>query len=149
MRLSLGCGEIRHGNTIHVDNNANAKPDVLHDLNIRPWPFADGEFKEVIAEDIIEHLDSAFGMVEEAYRVLEPNGVLRIRTPHYSHINSWIDPTHKWHLTEYSFDYFDPETMLGGKYGYYTNCKFKIVRREISGGNVLIDLKKCIEGCEG
>ncbi len=142
MRLSLGCGEIRHDNTIHVDINDRANPDVVHDLDVIPWPFEDGEFSEVIAEDVVEHMDSVVAMVQEAWRVLEPGGVLKIRTPHFNHINSWIDPTHKWHLTEHSFDYFDPDTFLGGKYSYEYATKFKIEEKTIGGGNIHISMRK-------
>lgn len=143
MRLSLGCGEVRFEDAIHVDINERSAPDVVHDLNVIPWPWEDEQFDEVIGEDIIEHLDSVVGTVEEAHRVLRTGGVLKLRTPHFQSLNSWIDPTHKWHLTEHSFDYFDPDTGFGQKYAYYSPCKFKITRKHVNrGGNIELEMVK-------
>ncbi len=39
-----------------VDMVAGHNPDVLHDLNLVPWPFADNQFSEVHGYEILEHL---------------------------------------------------------------------------------------------
>lgn len=142
MKLVLGSGEKKHENATHVDIRRSADPDVLLDLNLRPWPFKDGQFSEVVAEDIIEHLDEVVATIEEIHRVLEVGGCVYITTPHFQHPNSWIDPTHKWHLTEHSFDYFDPSTVWGSKYAYYSRCKFTIKEKRISGGNIVLRMVK-------
>lgn len=142
MRLILGCGEKRYEAGLHVDIRLTSATDLLLDLNKIPWPLETEAFEEVIAEDIIEHLSDVIKTVEECYRVLKPGGSLRIITPHYMHENSWIDPTHKWHLTEKSFDYFDPSTNFGKKYSFYTTCKFKITHKDISNGNICVIMEK-------
>jgi hypothetical protein len=44
-----------------------------------------------------------------------------IVTPHYSDFGSWTDPTHKWHLTTYSFRYFREDYESS----YYSTARFK------------------------
>lgn len=140
--LVLGCGELKHPGAVHVDVRGNVGADVVWDLNERPWPFKSGEFGEVLAEDVLEHLDEPLPTIEEAHRVMATGASLCITTPHYSHPNSWHDPTHKWHFTEKSFDYFDPTTEWGRKYHYYTHAKFRIEERDVRGGNVVLRMVK-------
>ena len=142
MTLVIGAGEKHHKDATHIDIRESAKPDIVHDLNERPWPIDSESVHYVIAEDIIEHLDDVVSIVEEIHRILEPNGKVYITTAHYMHENSWHDPTHKWHLSEQSFDYFDPDTAWGKKYGYYSDKKFHITHKTVAGGNVVIEMEK-------
>ena len=48
---------------------AETHPDVTHDLNRVPWPFPDGHFRQVLAYDVIEHLDDVRATMEEIYRI--------------------------------------------------------------------------------
>jgi hypothetical protein len=70
--------------------------------------------------DVIEHLENIPRVMEEFHRILEAEGLLRIATPHFSSSNSFVDPTHKWHLSFFSFDYFcerrEPSYYSGAKY---------------------------------
>lgn len=143
-KVILGCGELEYdGICLHVDQ-IRTRPDVfVWDLNQIPWPFENEITEKVIAKDIIEHLDSVIKTVEECHRILKPNGTLEIVTPHKDSENSWHDPTHKWHLTERSFEYFDPNTEFGSKYGFYTNCKFETIHNEIMDDeNIFVVMKK-------
>lgn len=126
--IQLGSGGEKMQGAVNVDNNPASAPDVVHDLNLMPWPFADGAFDYAIMNDVIEHLVNPIKVLEETWRILSPGGTLKIRTPAFSHENSWIDLTHLHHLHPKSLDYFDPETETGAKYGYYTARKFKILR---------------------
>ena len=143
-KVILGCGEIEYEeNCLRIDC-VRTRPDVFKwDLNEVPWPIEDETTKSVVAKDVIEHLDSVIKTVEECHRILKPDGLLEIVTPHKDSENSWHDPTHKWHLTERSFDYFDPNTEFGSKYGFYTDCKFEITHNEITDDeNIFIIMKK-------
>jgi hypothetical protein len=70
--------------------------------------------------------------------VLKAGGVLHVRVPHYQSENTWLDPTHRrgFHLD--SFDYFDPETSWGAKFGFYTQCKWKVGSKQIIDENVVV-----------
>jgi hypothetical protein len=60
--------------------------------------------------------------MEELHRIAKPDAKVTIITPHYSDFQSWNDPTHKWHLTTYSFRYFEPEYESN----YYSIARFKV-----------------------
>ena len=76
------------------------KPDVLHDLNVLPWPFESDFFDEVHAYNVLEHLGrqgdflSFFAHFSEIYRILKPGSFLcAITVPHNSKW-LWGDPGH-------------------------------------------------------
>ena len=57
-RLNLGCGKRPHPEAINHDRYFFfAHVDHAWDLNHLPWPWPAGSFREVIAEDVLEHLD--------------------------------------------------------------------------------------------
>lgn len=96
--LVLGCGTIKYADAeidyTFVDVNDHGFNKVA-DLN-KPWDFAgDEEFDMVIAENILEHLDSYDDAMREIYRVLKKGGCARIVTPHLSSYQVECDPSHK------------------------------------------------------
>lgn len=126
--VNLGSGGEKLKGAVNIDFSAASQPDIVHDLDVFPWPFADGAFDTAIMYDVIEHLEKPIRAIEEAWRILSPGGVLKIRTPSFQHENSWIDLTHRYHLHPKSLDYFDPDKEIGARYSYYTARKFKILR---------------------
>jgi SAM-dependent methyltransferase len=125
--LELGCGRNKHPNAVGIDRIALPGVDVVHDLNRRPYPFEDDSFDEIYAIHVIEHLDSILAVMEEVFRIARPNARVTVITPHHSDAISWQDPTHKWHLNSYSFNYFDPTYHTN----YYTAARFRIRSREV------------------
>jgi len=107
---------------------------VVHNVMNFPWPFDDESASEIRASDLLEHLpthtreyeSTYIKFVEEAYRILEPSGILWIQTPRFDSPNLPIDLGHVKGFHERSMDYFDESTDLGRDYGYYTACKFKV-----------------------
>ena len=59
--------------------------------------------------------------MEEIHRLAKPNAKVVIVTPHYSDCSSWNDPTHKWHLSTYSFRFF----REGYQKSYYSKARFE------------------------
>jgi len=97
-RLILGPG--KHWPKLENDVFCDIRPferiDVVHDLNICPWPFADNDFMHVSAVHVVEHLQSLLNFMNEAWRVLAPGGSLYIETP-LAGVNpdlEFADPTH-------------------------------------------------------
>lgn len=80
MKLHLGCGSQHLTGWINVDIISSA--DVVHDLT-KPLPFENNSIEHIFNEHFIEHLtyDQGKKFLEECYRVLIPNGILRISTP--------------------------------------------------------------------
>ncbi|MCC5637257.1 class I SAM-dependent methyltransferase [Nostoc sp. CHAB 5844] len=126
--LSVGCGLIKsQTGVIRLDISPAVKPDVVWNLNNFPYPFEESEFSEIDCFDVIEHLDDIPKTLEEFHRILQPEGVLKITTPHFSCSNSFVDPTHKYHLSYFSFDYFCEKHNLS----YYSKCSYHIKNRHI------------------
>lgn len=103
--------------------------DAVADLNLTPWPWADESFDLIHASAVLEHLRlSLVESLDECWRILRPGGQLHAKVPYWQHDNSHADPTHRWHFSLRSFDYFDPTTKLGSQYGFYTDRKWKLVK---------------------
>lgn len=124
--LNVGCGGVKLEGTIGIDIRPWPGVDAICDLNKYPWPFKDGTFDKVYCRDIIEHLDDVVKTMQEIHRISKNGAEVIITTPHFSHPNSFRDPTHKWHFTIDSFDYFTKEL----RYPVYTEEKFKIIKKE-------------------
>jgi hypothetical protein len=107
--LNLGCGRKRIAEAVNVDIEASVEPDVVHDLNQRPWPFPDGMFSEVFAYDVIEHCDDVIGVLDEIHRVAADGALVRITVPHFSCVNAFSDPTHKHYFGWSSVQYVTNE----------------------------------------
>ena len=130
--LDVGCGLNKHPDAIGVDRSPRSRADVLCDLDHFPYPFADASFDELRAVHVIEHLSDVIRAIEEFHRLVRPGGRIFLATPHYTDFSSFCDPTHRWHLTSFSFRYFGERH---GGFGYYSPVKL----REISVRVGLLD----------
>lgn len=143
-KLNIGCGKYPQRDAVNLDIIEMEGVDVVWDLNKRPYPFENGQFEEIIAKDILEHLDDILGVMEELWRILKAGGKLLIRVPLAKYPEkAWIDPTHKHVFTMESFDYWDDSTYYGREYGFYTKAKFCVVeRKEHNFGGEFLLIKK-------
>lgn len=117
--LHMGCGDTRIPMALNVDYIATSATDWVYNLEQTPWPLPDEHFQHIEAVDIIEHFVHVIPVVNEMYRVLRPGGTIHIHTTHWQTPNSFTDPSHFHYFTEHSFDYWDPRTFMGSKYGWY------------------------------
>lgn len=110
--LLIGCGNSREKklfapvensewhNLTTLDWSPACKPDVVHDLNVLPYPFIDNEFDEIHAYEVLEHLgrqgDWKFFLDQfaELWRILKPGGMLFGSVPLPSSPWAWGDPSH-------------------------------------------------------
>lgn len=125
--LLLGCGNSRQkkiyfeddsstwSNLTTVDVDPNCGADVVHDLNITPWPFEDSTFDEIHAYEVLEHLGtqgdyiSFFAQFSEIYRILKPNGLLIGTTPSIRSRWVWGDPGHTRYIGPESLMFLDQQ----------------------------------------
>ncbi|MGA2192409.1 MAG: class I SAM-dependent methyltransferase [Nitrospirota bacterium] len=119
--LDIGCGPKKFGPAIGVDIKKHDGIDVVADMIRSPFPFKAGSFDLVVANHFIEHVDDVCSLMMQIHRVLRPGGLAVIRTPYFASPGSFQDPTHKWHLTMKSMDYFveDSPLCLSGLPGYF------------------------------
>src|SRR5690606_13112739 len=85
------------------------------------WPLPSDQFTEVLAHDVIEHLDDVVATMEEIHRVSRDGAVVRITLPHFSSSNAFTDPTHRHYFGWYSFHYFTGEHQ----FSFYTDVRFR------------------------
>lgn len=142
MNVNLGCGETKLQGAVNVDYRKTDAVDVIHDLRKYPWPFEDCQFDNIVAKDIIEHMLEVIPFLDECWRILKPGGHIRIRTTYFMSEQSYRDPTHFHFFTLESFDFFDPDTILGNLYGWYSDRKWKICSRDIDGQETIFKLQK-------
>ena len=76
--LNLGCGRKHIEGTINLDCTPDTQPDVVHNLNLAPWPFADNYFREIQGFDVIEHLQDIVCAMEEIHRIARPGALVRL-----------------------------------------------------------------------
>jgi SAM-dependent methyltransferase len=119
IRLHLGSGRRPQGGFINVDREASASPDVVLDLELTPWPWANESVDEIRAEHVLEHLGHQIcvflAIISEMHRVLIPGGVLRITVPHWRSDSYWGDPTHVRAITPQMLGLFSRKENLKSK----------------------------------
>lgn len=113
MELLLGCGNDRRkkitinnvmkaewDELVTLDIDPECKPDVVHDLNVCPYPFADNTFDEIHAYEVLEHCGRQgdfrffFRQFEEFWRILRPGGLFVASVPCWDSEWAWGDPGH-------------------------------------------------------
>lgn len=79
--LNLGCGDNYSREWNNLDLYANEHV-VFHDL-LQPLPYPDNTFDAVYSSHVLEHLTPTDGerLVQQAFRVLKPGGIIRIAVP--------------------------------------------------------------------
>ena len=73
--LDLGCGNKKRPGAIGVDFNERTDADIIHDLNILPYPFEDSSFDEIYIDNCLKHLDDTLGIMEELHRICKASGL--------------------------------------------------------------------------
>lgn len=140
MKLLLGCGNEQRVGWVHLDRRALRHVDVVHDLDVAPWPFEDASAGRIEAIDVLEHLEDPVAFFDECWRILRPGGTLLVQAVRYTSENCWRDPTHKRGFHPDTFRYFDPEEEWGRRYAHlYTDRPWKVLRIE-DGDNVRAEM---------
>ncbi len=85
---------------VTLDCEVSHEPDVLHDLDQLPYPFADNEFDAIHAYEVLEHCGRQgdwrffFGQWSEFHRILKPGGYFVGTVPLPESVWAWGDPSH-------------------------------------------------------
>jgi SAM-dependent methyltransferase len=102
-------------NLTTLDIMPSNKPDVLHDLDVLPYPFADNEFDEIHAYEILEHCGKQgdwrffFAQFAEFYRILKPGGYFAGSSPMWDQVWAWGDPGHTRIISAASLMFLDQQ----------------------------------------
>ncbi len=102
--LDIGCARNKIPNSIGIDINPESKADIIHDLNLYPYPVEENSIDQVFAKHIIEHLNDPRKFVREIFRILKPGGTAFFETPHFSCRVAYSEPEHKLFYSYFMFD---------------------------------------------
>ena len=116
MNLNLGCGNYKLDDCINVDKLDIYQPDVLHDLEVVPWPFESNSADNMVLSHVLEHLGQSpslfIQILKEIYRVAKNGCLLLIDVPCPRSKYYLSDPTHVRPITPDLFDLFDKKQNI-------------------------------------
>lgn len=92
-KLNIGSGAFKKEGYVNVDLDPLFEPEVVHDLNVRPYPFPDNYFDVIEADHVLEHLEWPLHTIRELHRIARPGATIIIRVPHFS--RGFSHPEHK------------------------------------------------------
>jgi SAM-dependent methyltransferase len=110
----------------------------IANLSVEPIPYGDNQFGSISAYDFLEHIPRVIisqsgetifpfiNVMNEAWRVLAPNGLFYALTPAFPHPDVFTDPTHVNFITDKTHEYFCGTNSLGGMYGF--KGQFELIR---------------------
>ena len=116
--LDIGCGKEKVPGAIGVDFNTSFSADVIHDLNLFPYPFKDEEFDKIHISNTLFLLENPIKVMEEIFRICKPNGLVVVIQPYFRSSWSYVDPMVKNFATVYSFTFYDPDNPICLRYNY-------------------------------
>ncbi len=149
IKLDLGCGSNKHGDDyIGIDISDETDANIIHDLNMYPWPFEDNSIDEVYCENYVEHIPHDTGVKEalfeantfeefkklyiekskldgyikffnELYRIMKPESKAIITVPYYTSVRAFGDPTHHRYVGDFSLLYLNKEWRENNKLTHY------------------------------
>jgi SAM-dependent methyltransferase len=107
---------------VGIDISADTEADIVHDLNVFPYPIDDSSFDQVLLQDVLEHVREPIRVLEELHRILRPGGRLQLRTPHFSSALAYGDPTHQHYFSALAI-----RSLAAPRFAHYTDTRFQIV----------------------
>jgi len=131
--LVLGCGRKSvlcspDDTLVTVDINPAVGADVVHNLDVYPWPFSDNEFDIIHLDNVLEHLDDVVKAMEEIHRVSKNCAKIKIIVPYFRSKWACVDPTHKHFFTMDTLSYFVKGHNYHERYSY-SKATFKMVQK--------------------
>lgn len=120
--LDVGCGSAKWPGAIGLDVSPDTAADIVHDLDVFPYPFADDSFDQVLMQDVIEHVAQPIQVMQELHRICRDGARIHIRTPHFSSVLAYSDPTHK-----HVFSRLGVESLAEPRFSHYTPVRFEVI----------------------
>jgi len=112
--VDVGCGNAKYPGAIGIDSAPSSDADVIADLDQVPWPIEDDSADQIICQDVIEHLDDPDSAVAQMHRIGAPGCRIHLRTPHFSSVLAYGDPSHRHVLSTMTIKSF-ATPLYGGE----------------------------------
>ena len=109
VKCNLGCGKKQYPGSgmVEIDKNDFGQDYVL-DLETEKLPFKDNSVDYLRADHLIEHLRDCQNVLNEAWRVLKPDGEFEIYVP-YGLYENQFSPVHKQLIVPYWFKWLEKD----------------------------------------
>ena len=120
--LDIGCGSAKTPGAVGLDVSADTDADIVHDLDVFPYPINDHSFDQVLLQDVIEHVEKPIRVFEELHRIARPGARVQLRTPHFSSVLAYGDPTHRHYFSTLAI-----RSLAEPRFAHYTNVRFRVV----------------------
>jgi SAM-dependent methyltransferase len=120
--LDVGCGSAKAPGAVGLDISPETQADIVHDLNVFPYPIEDSSFDQVLMQDVLEHVREPIRVLDELHRVLRPGGRLKLRTPHFSSLLAYSDPTHQHYFSSLAI-----RSFAEPRFAHYSEVRFEVV----------------------
>ena len=123
--IDIGCGPSKVENSWGIDILQYPEVDQILDLNNVPWDLPADHFEIIYAQHVIEHVASIPEFMNEVQRIAKDGATVHVVTPHFSSIDSYSDPTHRWHLSS-EWHSIMTDSYLQAQVSRFTHLKTKI-----------------------
>lgn len=120
--LDIGCGSAKTPGAVGLDISADTAADIVHNLDELPYPIEDASFDQILMQDVIEHVREPIKVLEELHRIARPGARIQLRTPHFSSILAYGDPTHRHYFSTIAI-----RSLAEPRFAHYTDVRFRVV----------------------
>lgn len=122
-KLNLGAGNKTKVDYINIDKFNFPNIDLVLDLEKENLPFVDNSINEVFSEHFFEHIVNFEHLINEIYRVLKVDGILKFTVPSSNSAGAFQDPTHVRFFSPNSIKYLTNESSVN----YFPKIHFKSI----------------------
>jgi SAM-dependent methyltransferase len=118
--LDIGCGSAKTPGAVGLDISADTDADVVHDLDAYPYPIEDSSFDQILLQDVLEHVAEPIRLFEELHRIARAGARIQLRTPHFSSVLAYGDPTHRHYFSTLAI-----RSLAEPRFAHYTAARFR------------------------
>ncbi len=121
--LDVGCGATKYPGSVGLDVSPDTAADIVHDLDDIPYSELESEsFDQILCQDVLEHVESPMRVIEELHRVAAPGARIQLRTPHFSSLLAYSDPTHRHYFSALAV-----RALAEPRFSHYTDVRMRVV----------------------
>lgn len=110
-----------------IDIGLHKSANILHDLNVVPFPFYDNSIEEIYCSHTLEHLREPIQFFDECYRIMKKGAVMTIKVPHWKTEGSYGSLEHRYHFNENAIDSVTKLNSSVAKH-FFTLIEKKVIR---------------------
>jgi SAM-dependent methyltransferase len=120
--LDIGCGSNKWPGAFGVDISPDTDADLVMSLDEFPYDIESDSFDQILCQDVIEHVEDPYRVMAELHRIGRPGARVHLRTPHFSSLLAYGDPTHRHYLSALAV-----RALAEPRFSHYTETRFRVV----------------------